>query len=34
MDAVLDKIAAEGMNSLTTAERLLLEEWSKKLRGS
>ena len=34
MDAVLDKIAAEGMNSLTTAERLLLEEWSKKLRGT
>lgn len=32
MDAVLDKIAAEGMQSLTTAERLLLEEWSKKLR--
>lgn len=34
MDAVLDKIAAEGMHSLTTAERLLLEEWSKKLRGN
>lgn len=34
MDAVLDKIAAEGINSLTTAERLLLEEWSKKLRES
>jgi membrane associated rhomboid family serine protease len=34
MDAVLDKIAAEGMQSLTTAERLLLEEWSKKLRES
>ena len=32
MDAVLDKIAAEGMGSLTTAERLLLEEWSRKLR--
>lgn len=34
MDAVLDKIAAEGIESLTTAERLLLEEWSKKLRES
>jgi len=33
-DAVLDKIAAEGMGALTSAEKLLLEEWSKKLRGS
>lgn len=32
LDAVLDKIAAEGMTSLTTAERLLLDEWSKRLR--
>lgn len=32
LDAVLDKIAAEGMGSLTTAEKLLLDEWSKKLR--
>jgi cyclophilin family peptidyl-prolyl cis-trans isomerase len=29
---VLDKIAAEGMESLTPAERLLLDEWSKRLR--
>jgi membrane associated rhomboid family serine protease len=32
LDAVLDKIAAEGMASLTTAERMLLEEWSQRLR--
>jgi membrane associated rhomboid family serine protease len=32
LDAVLDKIAAEGMESLTPAERLLLDEWSKRLR--
>jgi membrane associated rhomboid family serine protease len=32
LDAVLDKIAQEGMASLTTAEKLLLDEWSKKLR--
>lgn len=32
LDAVLDKIAAEGMSSLTPAERLLLDEWSKRLR--
>jgi len=32
LDAVLDKIAAEGMHALTTAEKLLLEEWSRKLR--
>jgi hypothetical protein len=32
-DAVLDKIAAQGMGALTSAEKLLLEEWSKKLRG-
>jgi len=29
---VLDKIAAEGLESLTTAERLMLDEWSKRLR--
>jgi membrane associated rhomboid family serine protease len=33
LDAVLDKIAAEGMESLTAAERLLLDEWSRRLRG-
>jgi hypothetical protein len=32
LDAVLDKIAATGMESLTAAERLLLDEWSKRLR--
>jgi hypothetical protein len=32
LDAVLDKIAAEGMTSLTPAERMLLDEWSKRLR--
>jgi hypothetical protein len=32
LDAVLDKIAAEGMQSLTPAERMLLDEWSKRLR--
>lgn len=32
LDAVLDKIAAEGMESLTADERLLLDTWSKKLR--
>ncbi len=32
LDAVLDKIAAEGMDSLTRAEQILLKEWSKKLR--
>ena len=32
VDAVLDKIAAEGLGSLTTAERLVLEEMSRKLR--
>jgi membrane associated rhomboid family serine protease len=33
LDAVLDKIAADkGMHNLTTAERLLLDEWSKRLR--
>lgn len=32
LDAVLDKIASEGMSSLTTAEKLLLDEWSRKLR--
>lgn len=32
LDAVLDKIAAEGMTSLTPAERLLLDEWSARLR--
>jgi len=34
LDAVLDKIAADGMASLTTAERMLLDEWSNKLRNS
>ncbi len=32
VDAVLDKIAAEGLESLTPAERLVLEEMSRKLR--
>jgi membrane associated rhomboid family serine protease len=32
LDAVLDKIASDGMASLTTAEKLLLDEWSKRLR--
>jgi membrane associated rhomboid family serine protease len=32
VDAVLDKIAAHGLQSLTTAERLVLEEMSRKLR--
>lgn len=32
LDAVLDKIALEGMASLTVAEKLLLDEWSKRLR--
>lgn len=32
-DAVLDKIASHGMESLTSAERLLLDEWSRRLRG-
>lgn len=32
VDAVLDKIAAQGLESLTTAERLVLEEMSRKLR--
>lgn len=32
-DAVLDKIAARGMSSLTADERMLLEEWSRRLRG-
>jgi membrane associated rhomboid family serine protease len=32
LDAVLDKIAAEGIDSLTAAERLMLDEWSKRLR--
>ncbi len=34
LDAVLDKIAAQGMGALTGAEKLLLEEWSRKLRGN
>ncbi len=33
LDDVLDKIAAQGMGALTTAEKHLLEEWSKRLRG-
>jgi len=32
LDAVLDKIASSGMSSLTSAEKLLLDEWSKRLR--
>lgn len=32
LDAVLDKIAATGLESLTPAERLMLDEWSKRLR--
>lgn len=32
LDAVLDKINSQGLGSLTTAERLLLDEWSKRLR--
>ena len=32
LDAVLDKIASDGMGSLTVAEKLLLDEWSKRLR--
>ncbi|WP_353266788.1 rhomboid family intramembrane serine protease [Gemmatimonas sp.] len=32
LDAVLDKIAAEGIDSLTPAERMMLDEWSKRLR--
>lgn len=32
VDAVLDKIAASGLESLTPAERLVLEEMSRKLR--
>lgn len=32
LDAVLDKIAAEGMTSLTPAEKLLLDEWSQRLK--
>jgi len=32
LDAVLDKIAATGIDSLTQAERLMLDEWSKRLR--
>ncbi len=32
LDAVLDKIASSGMESLTVAERMLLDEWSKRLR--
>lgn len=34
LDAVLDKIAAAGMDSLTPAERNLLDEWSRRLRGN
>lgn len=33
LDAVLDKIAAHGMASLSPGERLLLEEWSRRLQG-
>jgi hypothetical protein len=33
LDAVLDKISRQGLDSLTLEERRLLEEMSKKLRG-
>ena len=33
LDLVLDKISEQGIDSLTTAERRLLEEYSKSLRG-
>jgi membrane associated rhomboid family serine protease len=32
LDAVLEKIHSEGLSSLTTAEKLLLDEWSQRLR--
>lgn len=32
LDAVLDKIAATGIDSLTASERMMLDEWSKRLR--
>ena len=32
LDAVLDKIASQGMSSVTPAERRLLDEWSQRLR--
>jgi len=32
LDAVLDKIASDGIDSLTVAERALLDDWSKRLR--
>lgn len=32
LDAVLDKIAAEGLDSLTPSERRLLDAWSQRLR--
>jgi hypothetical protein len=32
LDAVLDKIASEGMESLTVAEKMMLDEWSRRLR--
>lgn len=33
VDAVLDKIGTSGIGSLSAEERLLLDEWSKRLRG-
>lgn len=33
LDAVLDKIAAQGMDSLSSDERQILDEWSRRLRG-
>ena len=33
LDLVLDKISEQGIDSLTPAERRLLEEMSKQLRG-
>ena len=34
LNRVLDKISAKGIESLTTDERVLLEEMSKRLRNS
>jgi len=33
LDIVLDKISQHGIESLTSSERLLLEQWSRELRG-
>jgi hypothetical protein len=34
LDVVLDKIASSGMESLTPAERMLLDEWSQRLKNT